>query len=810
MAAILAAAAFLTWWRSEPIAVRSSATLVLAVGVGLTLYTALQCVPLPLSVLRAIAPHNAEVWSRALAPFGEAGPSWAPLSLDPVATRVEVLKGTAYVLAFVTALRISRRRRGAVGLNFLLIASGLILAVAALLHPAVGAHRVFGVYEPSQPVSPRHLAPLLNPNNLSGYLNVSICVALAAIVAPEPMMPRVLGAAIVVFLGATQLWIASRGGVIGMGLGLLLVPLAARATHSDRRDVRVGQTVIAAMGIAVGVVLTILASSDEAAGELLSSGASKLELIAVTFRMLPAVPLLGCGRGAFESAFSAFRTGYSGHVTMAFPENVVAQWVLEWGVPVGLGAMILLVFALRPGVALARSTRAAGAWVALVALSVQELCDLGSEVPGLVLAGVVCCALVVGGSPGQRRPWRVEHWPRPPLRVAVTAAVLACAAIAWGATSVGHDVGEDRRALYDETVARDVPLARAKSLVRAAILRHPAEPYLPYAVALRAYGARENPMPWIAGTLERAPVYAPAHLLLARLVAGRSASQSRLEYRLAIEQMPDLASIVLAEAPRLVSDYYDALELMPRGAVGLTVLESLAQTLRYRLPATSVRLDEEIARRAPSNPGPVLRAAEGRLADLSKPWCEGPSRSLCLTAALRAAAEARDREAQSCAPRVLHARARAAGGDVLGGLEELQASASQVSDREGCLRELVAFASEVGDTEHVSQALDAISNLGCASDRDCASRFEWVAQQEDARGAPRKALALYRRALDRVPDDEGVLEAIGRLAARLGMHAEAADSFAHLARLHPMDPRWREAETAERYAALKGRFGVAE
>ena len=50
-------------------------------GIGLTAYTALHG-------LAVIAPHNADVWSRALAPLHEPGPSWAPISLDPTATHL--------------------------------------------------------------------------------------------------------------------------------------------------------------------------------------------------------------------------------------------------------------------------------------------------------------------------------------------------------------------------------------------------------------------------------------------------------------------------------------------------------------------------------------------------------------------------------------------------------------------------------------------------------------------------------------------------------------------------------------------------
>src|SRR5450755_5123638 len=92
---VLAAAAVLGWWGAEPMRARAPATLLLFTGIGLTLYTALQCVPMPIGWLAVIAPHNADVWSRALSPLHEPGPSWAPIALDPIATRVEVLKGVA-------------------------------------------------------------------------------------------------------------------------------------------------------------------------------------------------------------------------------------------------------------------------------------------------------------------------------------------------------------------------------------------------------------------------------------------------------------------------------------------------------------------------------------------------------------------------------------------------------------------------------------------------------------------------------------------------------------------------------------------
>ena len=61
----------------------------------------------------------------------------------------------------------------------LLTVTGLGLALGALVHPALGADKVFGFYHPMRDPGARHIAPILNANALSGYLNISICLLFA-------------------------------------------------------------------------------------------------------------------------------------------------------------------------------------------------------------------------------------------------------------------------------------------------------------------------------------------------------------------------------------------------------------------------------------------------------------------------------------------------------------------------------------------------------------------------------------------------------------------------------------------------------
>jgi hypothetical protein len=662
---VLAAAAVLGWWGAEPMRARAPATLLLFTGIGLTAYTALQCVPMPIGWLAVIAPHNADVWSRALAPLHEAGPRWAPISLDPIATRVEVLKGVAYLLAFVTALRVARRKEGVGFLSAVIVATAIALALAAVLHPAFGTRRLFGIYDPGPGISERHIAPLMNANNLAGYLTLALCLSLAVLLAPEPRIPRPISGAVVLLLAAAQLWVASRGGVITMILGALIVVAISRLTRSRERARGTVATlaVVSGVAMAAGAVLIVLGSSDEASSELLDSNVSKIKMFAATIRSVPAMPIFGCGRGAFESVFPAFRTE-PGYLTCTHPENVVAQWIVEWGLPVGIVGLVALLIALRPHMVLARATTAAGAWAGIVALGVQNLGDLGTEIPGLMVAVVVCGAVVTAGAPGSDVRWRVERWSRAPRGVAAAAGALLAAV-----ASLGGELHDDQSGMKQAAIERHVSSEEMHAIARAAMLRHPSEPYLPFITSLRA--AREHddsPIPWVAATLERAHVYAPAHMVLARVLALRSPSQARLEYRLAMEQAPGYAPDVMTEAPRVVGSYFEATELLP-AVDAAAVSELLVQGIRERLPATGVRLDLELLARMPNERGPLLRAAGDAVADVEAadgvPWCEGEARDACLRGALARALRAEQIAPEQCGGHVLRARARIANGDAV-------------------------------------------------------------------------------------------------------------------------------------------------
>jgi tetratricopeptide (TPR) repeat protein len=354
-----------------------------------------------------------------------------------------------------------------------------------------------------------------------------------------------------------------------------------------------------------------------------------------------------------------------------------------------------------------------------------------------------------------------------------------------------------------------VSLTEMHELARAAMLRHPAEPYFPFVTALRATRARdENPLPWLGATMERARVYGPAHLLLARVVAVRSPSQARLEYRLAVEQAPEVWWVAAREAPGLVGTFDDAMEVVPTGAAGAEMLRSLVVALTARLPATSVRLDEELSARAPAGLGPTARAAADAVADLdageSASWCQGTARAACIDHALSLTHTLENVDPTACAGYSLEARALAATGDITLAMKRLDEVSDRVADRVPCLQVLAGLARSVHDDKRLDAALAEIARAGCEDEKQCVSNLVWVAQNYEAKGNHGRAISTYKRAHERAPDDDALLENVARLSVLSGLNAEALKAYEELARRHPGEERWRRAAQEQREAMFRG------
>lgn len=784
-----------------PLRPRASASWLVLLAVGLILYTAATTVPLPMALLRLIAPANADVWERALRGFGEPGPATATLSLDPTATRVEVLRGLTYLLAFGTALRFSTRRGGVAFLERVVVGCALFMAAASILHPVLGAERVLGVYRPEYDYG-KHLAPILNGNHLSAYLNLGLATGLGVLATTRSGQERVLLAGCCLFLLGMEFYVASRGGVATSFLSALVVAVLAVRARRGRGATAAAGPLVLVLAASVGVGLLILAGSETTRVELASKDLSKLEPILQSLAMIRPHGVFGVGRGAFESSFPAYRTS-GGFITMTHPENIVAQVTVEWGLPCAALFFGVLFLAFRPSAVLATTKAPVGAYAALVGLGVHNLVDFSSELPGVMVLAATCAAIVTGREEAERR--EVPRWARHPQVVAAGALVATTLAVFVALHGAPGELYPDRAAIGRLATDRDTPRARFDAVLRAALLRHPGEPYFSYAAAVRGAVLRDGPvLPWAGHTLERSPIYAPVHLILARLFARSVPSQARVEYRLALEQEGG-GDAWGAEVARLVGDYDEALELLPLGVYRADALEALAAGIELRLPATRVALDNDALALNPAAHGPLQRHARDALLDVRDDaiWCKGRG---CLDSGLTLAAQLIEAAPKECEGYALSAELRAAGGDPQGAVRELETAADRVTDRSLCLVRLVELMESTGLTAQIDDAIARVANAGCETPRECGENFAFAGGLYLGRNSPRRAAAFYRKAVDASPERDDYLLEYARLTSSLDLHVENLHAFTLLAERHPEVPEYAERAAEARAALAKDRF----
>jgi hypothetical protein len=561
--------------------------------------TALQTVPLPAEwVDSAVAESAIETASL----LSDPTPRWLASTFDLPSTRAEILKGLA-ILSAVLVGAYFRRSGGRRVVLAAVAASTVVMGIVAVAHPLIGVDRVFGVYRPTETGHPLLLAPLMNGNNLGGFLAIGVPLLFG--LALETRSLPVRSALISVGIGLATLTLAtlSRGAVLSLGLGLfLLVGRLLWTRHGRRRSVMV---VVGAAMVVVPVAALFL-WSELAVTQLGSTNLDKIALNAAALSLASDHFILGVGRGAFSVAFVGIEGSDHRYI---HPENVISQWVSEWGVPVAvvlsLGFAGLFVRAFR------RATRspARAAGIAAVGAAVgHNLWDFNLELVGVaaVVGLLMGAVLTFEESPPRRQ--------LPVLRpVLAGAGVLTCVlALALGSYVTRNDLHAQIRSLRGSLNAGSSP-ASLRDAVERALRHHPSEPAFHL---LAAELARRLGDPSTGRWLNRAMILAPhwpgPHRVAAIwLWTSGARQQALLEVRAAEDRVLHSASGLLCVWAK---DGLSATEvgraILPDGR-GVAQLNELARCLPSDVAA---EVDQMVLRRAPQATQPRLRQA-ARLSD---------------------------------------------------------------------------------------------------------------------------------------------------------------------------------------------------
>lgn len=731
--------------------------------VGLAAFTTLQAVPLPLDWVCWLSPHTGDVWQRSVTPLGLPPPAWASLSIDPGATLTEALKWLAYAAVFSVAALLARRQGTSPG-ALLVFAAAVAAALLTLGHAATAAERLYGVYTPVAARPPWALAPLLNPNNLAGYLNLGFFTGLGLLAATRRPAARAVLALASSCLVAVSILSGSRGGLLALACGALLLLAFGGLLLLRHREPfcvkRAWAVLPAAATLLLGGVFVFFGLTPRVRAELTVETTGKLLLLDWTRPLLRDHPWWGTGRGTYETAFPPYRAG-TGHLVFNSPENFLVQWAAEWGLPVTLAALIGFAVAFRPrSLALGRRPVATAAGVGLLVLCVQNTVDLGLEITSIGFAVATTLGSLWGSAHRHDHRWLPPGVPRLrslPLGVFTSWSVLLLVATAW----LGLEpVAAARQRLHQQFLSvapGDAAAAAAfvDDLARG-LRAHPGDPYLPLLGALHADRTGGHPLPWLNRALERDPRGSRPYLVLAQVLANRGARrQATAAALLAIERGQELIPLAAPLLVQLAGDARTLIAIAPDGERGAALLTHGADRWPREAPASErLALLEAAVARAPAAVPSRRALAHATLALLRQrppsPWCE-PEGAPC-----RASVEVQATALEELLPRrpdgpLLRAELLLATGHPCQSAEFLAERCVTWPRHVECRRLHASAADQCGDSEQLSIARDALLAAACSKPEPCVRSARWLASLY----ARRQAWAEESRLLERVARETG-------------------------------------------------------
>lgn len=545
-------------------------------------FTLIQAVPLPMALLRTIAPASAELLSTALAPNV---PAWHAVSLDPGATLWEAMKLLSCVFAFLIAVNLGRRRARRRRIYLAITASAAVMAALAMLGAVVAPGRPLFIYTPQSgaPLQGLIAAAFVNTNHAAAFFLLGSTLGFGLTFASRGKERSWLAAAASIS-GVGVILTLSKGGILAFAGGLAAMwALLLWRGKVQRRS-------LATLVVLVGIISAVgaFAARERLVSELrIQQNAYQKEktvLWAPGLAMVRANPWVGVGRGAFVTAFPRYlSTRVPLDRTYSHLENQYLHLPAEWGIPVGAGLIVLSVLALLGWLRRAGSSPPTiAAFAALGALGLHNIVDfnlemLGIALPVAALAGAMAAKAATEQTQPQERPSAIP----------ATAALSVGAAlflIAWTSTGRAPSLEQDTNRLIRLFKAR-ASTAQLLAALDGYRQRHPAD-HVPHLVGAEVLARKGDgrAFRWLNRALVVNPNSPQIHLRAARLLRRTTGlGQARLEYRLALISGAPIIE-TLDEALELCDELKDTREVLPDSArMYVAAIDRLASAGRIAL-----------------------------------------------------------------------------------------------------------------------------------------------------------------------------------------------------------------------------------
>jgi tetratricopeptide (TPR) repeat protein len=552
----------------------------------------LQLVPMPEFMVRLLNPGAAGLYDFVLSGTGLWGEgNFRALSLDPPGTAIALVSFLAYALAFIVVVNYFNDRRRARRLLKLIAWAGFSVALIGFFSKLFVAKSILGFHPVAQGTF--FFSTFVNPNHLAGFLGLCSPVALGLGMSARERQDKALYGFMGVISGVAVFMSLSRGGIVALlaGLAFLFVFIATRRARRLRHATLVQTSVAAVLILAGYLAYDTVISELKTLGDLEAvREETKVRSWGATFPMMADHPVVGIGKGAYQTVYPQYKTIASDR-TFTHAENQVLQLMVEWGPGFGFLFIGMFILAFILAVSRARQSLTMGGCLAGVfVVAVHNLVDFNLEIGGVALIFVLVLG-VLSASPFSHagKPREIETRLRLPGWVAkVLAPVVLVVAGLCVPYSAAHDLDEHTTILLEAPSTQVGEPCDQTAMGQAAcelMEYHPAD-YMAALVVGRALLEKTKPpkadraMHWLSRALYLNPTLAVIHQLAGRglYLAGHK-DQALGEYRVAADLKPSVLTATTMEVLRLSGDTDQAIAATPQDGDSLLKVAKILRNL---------------------------------------------------------------------------------------------------------------------------------------------------------------------------------------------------------------------------------------
>ncbi len=382
-----------------------------------------QMLPLPALLLNIISPASLETYRQFLNnPEG----TFYPVSINPYATRQELLKLLAYAAVFFVIVSHYRTKEQVNSLVWTILYMGCFLVVFAIVQKMTWNGRIFWIYPVDESLRDglRIRGPYISYDNFAGYMEMAIPLGMglllylvpsvkalpesplglkmARFLASEKLVPYALLFLLVLMMVAALFMTFSRGGILAFIFSSLFFAWITYRRRTLRR--KTGLLAILAAVIFAAVVQASWDRLEQRFADLKQDHVSRLSVWQDSLGIVRDYPVLGTGLGTFENAYMRYQTTMP-RLLFDHAHNDYVELVTDTGV-VGflLSAGMALVF--FPNVfrrwkrkrGMFGKCLGAGGLSACAAIAVHSFTDFNLHIPAnallfTIISAVTCVAI---------------------------------------------------------------------------------------------------------------------------------------------------------------------------------------------------------------------------------------------------------------------------------------------------------------------------------------------------------------------------------------------------------------------------------